>query len=143
VVLDLASAVKELVENALDAGATVVEARHRSPRRGFLLTAPQVRLKEHGAELVEVSDNGCGVLPANYAALTAKYHTSKVRKLSRSKTKYSTVTQMARFTDLTSLTSFGFRGEALSSLCALCDLSVVTRTRDEAWLLRELRWSTQ
>ena len=39
----------------------------------------QVRLKEHGSELVEVSDNGCGVDPSNYEALTAKYHTSKVR----------------------------------------------------------------
>lgn len=50
---------------------------------------------------------------------------------------------MAKFTDLTSLTSFGFRGEALSSLCALCDLSVVTRSRDEARPLRKLRWSRQ
>jgi len=64
VVLDLAGAVKELVENALDAGATVVE----------------VRLKEHGAELIEVADNGSGVSPAHYEALTAKYHTSKVRR---------------------------------------------------------------
>ena len=38
-----------------------------------------MRLKEHGSELVEVSDNGCGVAPASYAALTAKYHTSKAR----------------------------------------------------------------
>lgn len=79
VVLDLAGAVKELVENALDAGATVVEVRCFSRVLPSLLTPPQVRLKEHGAELVEVSDNGCGVLPANYAALTAKYHTSKAR----------------------------------------------------------------
>ncbi len=40
-----------------------------------------MRLKEHGAELVEVADNGCGVEPGSYAALTAKYHTSKARRL--------------------------------------------------------------
>jgi DNA mismatch repair ATPase MutL len=42
-----------------------------------------VRLKEHGSELIEVSDNGCGVDPGNYEALTAKYHTSKVRPAAR------------------------------------------------------------
>ena len=62
VVLDLASAVKELVENALDAGATNVE----------------VRLKDHGATRVEVVDNGCGVPPDMYEALTTKYATSKI-----------------------------------------------------------------
>ena len=40
--------------------------------------------------------------------------------------------QLHAFTDLTSLATFGFRGEALSSLCALCELSVVTRTEAEA-----------
>ena len=48
-------------------------------------------------------DNGGGVSPANYAALTQKYATSKI----------------ACFEDLLALSSFGFRGEALSSLCAL------------------------
>lgn len=45
-----------------------------------------------------------------------KYHTSKI----------------SEFADLQSLSSFGFRGEALSSLCALGDLSVVTRTKNES-----------
>ncbi|XP_076154578.1 mismatch repair endonuclease PMS2 isoform X2 [Alosa pseudoharengus] len=94
VVLTLATAVKELVENSIDAGSTNVE----------------VKLKENGAELVEVSDNGSGVEEANFEGLTLKHHTSKLRD----------------FSDLIHVETFGFRGEALSSLCALSDISVVT-----------------
>ena len=100
VVLDLAGAVKELVENALDAGAINIE----------------VRLKDYGADTIEVADNGSGVAPENHQALTVKYATSKI----------------ATFDDLAALGSFGFRGEALSSLCALSEsLTVVTRTERE------------
>ncbi|XP_015248587.1 PREDICTED: mismatch repair endonuclease PMS2 [Cyprinodon variegatus] len=94
VVLSLATAVKELVENSIDAGATNVE----------------VKLKECGAEQIEVSDNGRGVEEANFEGLTLKHHTSKLRD----------------FSDLIHVETFGFRGEALSSLCALSDLSVIT-----------------
>ncbi|KFM24407.1 Mismatch repair endonuclease PMS2 [Auxenochlorella protothecoides] len=100
VILDLSTAVKELLENALDAGATAIE----------------VKLKESGSELIEVADNGTGVSPADYEALTLKYHTSKI----------------SQFTDLQGLSSYGFRGEALSSLCTVADVSVVTRTAGEA-----------
>ncbi|XP_017338511.1 mismatch repair endonuclease PMS2 [Ictalurus punctatus] len=94
VVLTLATAVKELVENSIDAGATQVD----------------IKLKENGTELVEVSDNGRGVQEENFEGLTLKHHTSKLRD----------------FSDLIHVETFGFRGEALSSLCALSDLSVVT-----------------
>lgn len=94
VVLSLATAVKELVENSIDAGATNVE----------------VKLKDCGAEQIEVSDNGRGVKEANFEGLTLKHHTSKLRD----------------FSDLIHVETFGFRGEALSSLCALSDLSVIT-----------------
>uniref|UniRef100_A0A8B9HNC9 Mismatch repair endonuclease PMS2 n=1 Tax=Astyanax mexicanus TaxID=7994 RepID=A0A8B9HNC9_ASTMX len=94
VVLSLATAVKELVENSVDAGATNVD----------------IRLKDHGTELVEVTDNGKGVEEENFEGLTLKHHTSKLRE----------------FSDLIHVETFGFRGEALSSLCALSDLSVVT-----------------
>ncbi len=64
----------------------------------------EVRLKEQGSELVEVVDNGCGVHEDNFQALTLKHHTSKIRD----------------FSDLEmGVATFGFRGEALSSLCAL------------------------
>lgn len=62
VILDLAGAVKELIENALDAGATSIE----------------VRLRDHGLSLIEVADNGSGVAPPNYEGLVKKYHTSKI-----------------------------------------------------------------
>ncbi|KAH8246603.1 hypothetical protein KR038_010113 [Drosophila bunnanda] len=95
VVLSLAVAVKELVENSIDAGATLVE----------------IKLKDQGLQGVEVSDNGSGVEEANLEGMTAKYHTSKIRE----------------FVDLLGVETFGFRGEALSSLCALSDMVIQTR----------------
>ncbi|XP_040845932.1 mismatch repair endonuclease PMS2 [Ochotona curzoniae] len=95
VVLSLSTAVKELIENSVDAGATNIE----------------LRLKDYGVELIEVSDNGCGVEEENFEGLTLKHHTSKIQD----------------FADLTHVTTFGFRGEALSSLCALSDVSISTR----------------
>ncbi|KAI4980224.1 DNA mismatch repair protein PMS1 isoform X2 [Hordeum vulgare subsp. vulgare] len=99
VIFDLSSAVKELVENSLDAGATTVE----------------VGLKAYGEEWFKVADNGSGISPSNFQALALKHHTSKI----------------SDFSDLNSVVTFGFRGEALSSLCALGKLTVETRTKDE------------
>lgn len=83
--------------------------------RPLALYLMQVRLREYGSELIEVADNGHGVPPSNYQALTLKHHTSK----------------LTSFDDLQAISSFGFRGEALSSLCAVADVSVVTRTADQ------------
>ncbi|XP_056641281.1 mismatch repair endonuclease PMS2 isoform X1 [Diorhabda sublineata] len=95
VVLSLAIAMKELVENSIDAGATIIE----------------IFLKEYGSELLEVHDNGSGVKSDNFENLTLKHYTSKIRQ----------------FEDLQHLGTLGFRGEALSSLCALSDLVITTR----------------
>lgn len=57
VVLSLAVAVKELIENSLDAGATNIE----------------IRFKNYGTELIEVSDNGSGVTEDNFAALSMQF----------------------------------------------------------------------
>ncbi|XP_006150251.1 mismatch repair endonuclease PMS2 isoform X2 [Tupaia chinensis] len=94
VVLSLSTAVKELVENSLDAGATSID----------------LRLKDYGVDFIEVSDNGCGVEEENFEGLTLKHHTSKIQE----------------FADLTQVETFGFRGEALSSLCALSDITIST-----------------
>ena len=60
-------------------------------------------MREHGSELLEVCDNGTGLEPGDFQALALKHHTSKIQD----------------FADLSSVATFGFRGEALSSLCAL------------------------
>ncbi|XP_061401293.1 mismatch repair endonuclease PMS2 [Musca vetustissima] len=98
VIVSLSIAVKELVENSIDAGATSVE----------------VKLIDYGKESIEVSDNGHGVEDHNLEGMTAKYHTSKLRE----------------FTDLQSVVTFGFRGEALSSLCALANMTIITRHKN-------------
>ncbi|KAF8621431.1 hypothetical protein AX15_007791 [Amanita polypyramis BW_CC] len=96
VVIDLQTAVKELVENSLDAGATSVE----------------VRFKQYGLTSVEVVDNGCGIAEKDWESVGLKHYTSK----------------LSTFEDLSTVRSFGFRGEALSSLCALCDGVLVMTT---------------
>ncbi|KAG6495274.1 hypothetical protein ZIOFF_043068 [Zingiber officinale] len=100
VILELRSAVKELLENSLDAGATSIE----------------INLKEYGKECFKVVDNGYGISPENFQVVALKHHTSKI----------------SIFSDLHCLTTFGFRGEALNSLCMLGDLTVETRTKNEA-----------
>ncbi|KIW96256.1 uncharacterized protein Z519_03324 [Cladophialophora bantiana CBS 173.52] len=79
-------------------------------------TAVDIRFKNHGLDSIEVQDNGSGIAPANYDNIALKHYTSK----------------LTSFDDLSSLQTFGFRGEALSSLCALSKFSIVTAQADEA-----------
>ncbi|KAI9006000.1 hypothetical protein BC832DRAFT_462235 [Gaertneriomyces semiglobifer] len=111
VITDLATAVKELIENALDARATAIE----------------IRLKEYGLEGIEVSDNGSGIEAKDFSALALKHHTSKIDS----------------FEHVYSVTSFGFRGEALSSLCAMCNLTVITSTEASAPLGTRLTYDSR
>ncbi|CAN6647654.1 DNA mismatch repair protein Pms1p [Trichomonascus vanleenenianus] len=97
VVVDLATCVKELVENSLDADAKSVE----------------VRFKNYGLEGVEVIDDGTGIDETDFDSIALKSHTSKI----------------ASFEDIDSVTTLGFRGEALSALCNLCDMQIVTCTK--------------
>ncbi|GAA5881569.1 hypothetical protein JCM3774_005352 [Rhodotorula dairenensis] len=96
VVIDLQTAVKELVENALDAGATSIS----------------VKFREHGLEEIQVEDNGRGIEKEDWPGLALKHHTSK----------------LTSFDDLATVSTLGFRGEALSSLCGVATLSMTTST---------------
>lgn len=100
VVVTLHACVKELLENALDAGANRIE----------------IRLRESGSELLEVVDNGHGISSENYATLAVRHATSKIRE-------YDDLSQ--------SLSTFGFRGEALSAIAAMGDMTVCTRTSQD------------
>ncbi|KAL6902845.1 hypothetical protein GGI43DRAFT_402933 [Trichoderma evansii] len=100
VIVDLCSVVKELVENSIDSGATIID----------------VRFKNQGLDSIEVQDNGSGIAPANYSSVALKHYTSK----------------LSSYSDIASLQTFGFRGEALASLCALSILTVTTCLEQDA-----------
>ncbi|KAK4176913.1 hypothetical protein QBC36DRAFT_300721 [Triangularia setosa] len=78
-------------------------------------TAIEVRFKNQGLDSIEVQDNGAGIAPHNYESVALKHYTSK----------------LSTYDDLSTLQTFGFRGEALSSLCALSKFSVVTCTKEQ------------
>src|SRR5215203_4968582 len=100
------SVVKELVENAIDAGASRI----------------RVAVRGGGTELIEVVDDGCGIAPVDLPLAVCRHATSK----------------LSSFEDLDSLTTLGFRGEALPSIGAVSTLTIRSRTADttHASLLR-------
>lgn len=118
VIVDLCSVVKELVENSLDAGATNIGEYSSSSSsleicigiRANAICHTDVRFKNQGLESIEVQDNGDGISPHNYETVALKHYTSK----------------LSTYSDLATLQTFGFRGEALSSLCALSRFSIIT-----------------
>lgn len=74
-----------------------------------------MKLQNYGANIIEVSDNGRGIQRTEHAAIAQKHWTSKIES----------------FEDMEQVTSYGFRGEALSSLCAMSNLSVNTKCADD------------
>jgi DNA mismatch repair protein MutL len=93
-----ASVVKELVENAIDAGATQIS----------------LHISDAGRSLIQVTDNGSGMSDTDARLSFERHATSKIRSAS----------------DLFSIQTFGFRGEALASIAAVAQLELKTR-RDE------------
>lgn len=93
-----ASAVKELVENALDAGATSIS----------------VSVVEGGRRTISVRDDGCGMSREDAQAAFQRHATSKISSIE----------------DLQSLSSYGFRGEALSSIGAIARVTLRTREHE-------------
>ncbi len=89
------SAIKELIENSLDAGATRIA----------------VILEEGGKTLIEVIDNGAGMGPMDLTKCLLRHATSKLREME----------------DLERLHTLGFRGEALASIAASADVSILSR----------------
>ncbi|KAM9920555.1 hypothetical protein OXX59_007135 [Metschnikowia pulcherrima] len=94
VIVDLTSVVKELVDNAIDAGCDKIE----------------ITFHNQGAQSVEVADNGGGIDISDFETLCLKHHTSK----------------LTNYEDLASVATLGFRGEAMSSLCAVAKVKVNT-----------------
>ena len=93
-----ASVCKELIENALDAGATQI----------------RVELRGGGRSLIKVSDNGCGMHRDDALLAFERHATSKLR-----------ISE-----DLLSITTLGFRGEALPSIASVARVSLATRAVD-------------
>ena len=94
-----ASVVKELVENAIDAGATAIT----------------LVVKDAGRTLIQVIDNGCGMSPTDARMAFERHATSKISSAS----------------DLYSLHTMGFRGEALASIAAVAQIDMRTMRRDD------------
>ncbi|CAF0875032.1 unnamed protein product [Adineta steineri] len=95
VCVSVASCVKELIENSLDAHSTRL----------------QLTFIAHGADLIELTDNGDGIAEHDFEKLGLRYHTSK----------------LSQFEDLENVNTYGFRGEALSSICIYADVTILTR----------------
>ena len=92
------SVVKELVENAIDAGATAVT----------------VEIKDGGISFLRITDNGSGIPADQVREAFLRHATSKIQTSE----------------DLNNIHSLGFRGEALSSIAAVAQVEMMTKTKD-------------
>ena len=95
-----ASVVKELLENALDAGSTRI----------------RIQVEAGGKKLIQITDNGCGMLRDDAMLAFERHATSKIKNTD----------------DLQSISTLGFRGEALPSIASVARLHLETRAEEEA-----------
>ena len=93
------SVVKELVENAIDAGATAVT----------------IEIKDGGISFIRITDNGSGISKDDIPMAFLRHSTSKIKSIE----------------DLMNVSSLGFRGEALSSIAAVSQVELITKTVDD------------
>ena len=94
-----ASAIKEMVENSIDAGATNIT----------------VEIKNGGISYIRITDNGKGIAEDDLEIAFERHATSKIRNAS----------------DLDTVTSMGFRGEALASIAAIANVELVSKTKEQ------------
>ena len=94
-----ASVVKELLENSLDAGSTRIK----------------IQVEAGGKKLIQVTDNGCGMVRDDALLAFERHATSKIKNAE----------------DLLGVATLGFRGEALPSIASVSRLHLETRAADE------------
>ena len=77
-------------------------------------TAVTVEIKEGGISFIRITDNGCGIPKEEVPLAFLRHSTSKIRCVE----------------DLSGISSLGFRGEALSSIAAISQVELITKTRE-------------